>query len=768
MTERHHFRISVSELAEFCCRRGDLTSGLQRSPTALEGQQGQRTVQQHRPAHYQREISVSAQWQTESYLCQLSGRIDGVQQDAISMLEEIKTTYCRQADLPANQRAVHWAQLQLYGALYLQQHDAPCIRLQLTYLNLDDESTYHFEEDVERTTLEAFYQNCRAQYECWLQWQCDHWQRRNQFLHALAFPFTDFRPGQRTLSVQAYRDLRDGQRGLYQAATGLGKTSGILFPALKLLGENCFRQIWYLTAKTSGQRSVLQALQLLNHASEQPLRVLHLAARERVCFCDTSQHDICNWQAGFYDRWHAVRCTLQITSTWTGEFLQQTAAGNTLCPHQLAQLLLPWADLVIADYNYAFDPAVRLADYFDRESKNIALLVDEAHNLPDRARDMFSARLQQASMKRAATTIHDARLQRRIKRLIRHWPAAHHCGQVFEQPPEKLVTDVATLSEQWLEWFSRQQWLVYPREQFEALMDCVRFSQRLQRWQPEDRFIVQTEQDTPALEIFCTDPAPQLDTLTQRFHAVLYFSGSLQPLDFFARAISQQPFTQRLELPSPFPPAHQLTLVIPVNTRFSAREASVPNIAGILAMTWACHPGRYLVSFPSYHYLQTLQQHLQQHHPQLPLLAQQSDSAALTTTTFVEHIVRQPCLALVIAGGSYAEGLDLPDNLLQGVIVVGTCMPPPSLQRELIQAQFTHSGYNGFDFAFRYPGLNRVIQSAGRVIRSETDRGIVMLVDDRFTRPDTRSLLPGHWQPRTVRRPEDLRAPLLAFRDADL
>lgn len=768
MSDPIRFRISVSDLAEFCCRRGDLNLGLERSPTAQEGQQGQRQLQRNRPDHYQKEFSVRDEWITQHFTCVVSGRIDGVQLDEIPLLEEIKTTYCQRSTLPAAQQAVHWAQLQLYGALFLQEHTFDSLQLQLRYSNLDDETEFSIEETLPRESLSAFYESCRHEYQQWLQWQWEHWQRRNHWLHSLAFPFATYRDGQRKLSVQAYRNLRDGGRGLYQAATGLGKTSGILFPALKALTESAIRQIWYVTAKNSGQRSVIQALEQLQRQQDAPLRVLFLNARERICFCESQTTAPCHWQLGFYDKWHDIRNTLQQSSSWQQEHLITMAQSQVMCPHQLALQLLPWADLIVADYNYVFDPNVRLGDYLEQTAGNCVLLVDEAHNLPERARDMFSERLTLPTVQRAADYVTEPQLQRRIKRLLRHFPAPFTAPTVTPSAPDPLQQELTILMDTWLEWFARQQWLVYPVEHFDVLMACLRFSRRLQRWQAEDRFIAHGENETPTLEIFCTDPAPQLDQLTQRFHGCLYFSGSLQPLNFFARALSREPFAHALELPSPFPAAHQLTLIVPINTRYHARADSIVSVVSIIKTVWNSKPGRYLVSFPSYHYLQTTAQHLMEADPDLPLIMQSSAKGSLPTAEFVARLTAAPGVALVIAGGSYAEGLDLPDNLLQGVIIIGTCMPPPSLTRELIKQQYEQAGCNGFDFAFRFPGLNRVIQSAGRVIRNETDRGVVVLVDDRFNRPDNRNPLPAHWQPAVVPTPQDLRAPLLAFWQADL
>lgn len=799
------FRISVTELAEFCCRRGDLNLGLERTPSAQDGQRGQRSVQANRPPAYQREISVNATFGDNVFQCTLAGRIDGLLEQTTlleknssleqsrlldtspeskrdhseptenpaatshTLLEEIKTTYCSVNDLPPAQKAVHRAQLQLYGALYLQQHSDDTLTLQLTYFKLDDESQFDFQETASRADLETFYADCIARYSHWLHLQCEHLDRRDAFLQTLPFPFREFRPGQRALSVQAYRDLRDGTPALYQAATGLGKTAGILYPALKLLGENRVRQIFYLTAKTSGQRSLTQALQQIAQSTQPataspPLRVLFLGARERQCFCGGATVEPCNWQQGYYDRLPDALLAFQQQALWHSDDLLQLARRFNLCPHQLSRHLLPWVDLVIADFNYVFDPHARLQEYLDTHAKNSALLVDEAHNLPERARDMFSAQLQKPQLQAAAKQIKHAPLKRRFRQLLQQFPASGTPQQAQEQLPETLVNAVTQLAQEWLDWHAQQQWLVFPAELFETMMACVRFARRAQQWQPEDRLISGGDDITAnsnAIEIFCTDPAPRLRVLSHAFSGCVFFSGSLLPLAFFAGALSDEPFSSQLNLPSPFPPRHQCTLVVPINTRFDARAHSIAPIAELITTAWQAKPGRYLVSFPSYPYLQDVLQYLQQQHPALPLLAQTSGTQQ--ADTFLQQLAQDRFLALVIAGGSFAEGLDLQDNKLHGVIVIGTCMPPPSLQRELIRQQADTRQHNGFDFAYRFPGLNRVIQSAGRVIRSETDRGVVILADDRFTRADTRPQLPSHWQLQRVTRIKDLAKPLQEF-----
>ncbi|WP_290578391.1 ATP-dependent DNA helicase [Ketobacter sp.] len=755
------FRISVTELAHFCCRQGDVVLGNDRSPTLQQGQEGHQRLQSQRPEAYQREVAVKAHFSGQFCHWTLAGRIDGLMLDGGPLVEEIKTTYCSAQDLPAAQHRLHLAQAKLYSALLCQQHDLDVILVRITYLKLDDDSEYQRESRHTGAELLDFLQGCVVEYSRWLDQYCCYLERRDASLAALEFPFQQYRAGQRALSVALYRDMRDQQRGLYHAPTGLGKTMATLFPALKQLGEGHVKQLWYLTAKNSGHRSVQQALAQFPQRPD--LRVLFLQAKDKVCAgCDRTQLN-CSPQTGYYDRLPVAREQFQASPSWQESDLQALAAEHRLCPHQLARDLLPWVDLVVADYNYVFDPQARLHDAL-ADSKHIGLLVDEAHNLPDRARAMFSAELHRKSLIHLQQQVTEPALQKRIRALRRHYEATHKNAAPRALPPAFTQLLQATV-EPLNDWFSQQNWLLFPEELFEHLMALWRFAQRAQSIADEDVLLYS---DQPhRIQIFCTDPAPNLQPLTDSFHSCHFFSGSLLPMDYFQRCIQQLPGMSQLALANPFPPEHQCTLVAPVNTRFQQRNQSMAEIAGYIGQLWQTRPGRYLMAVPSYEYLAALMQQLSGQ-PQLPLICQPNSNEPVARAEFLQHLLSPRYLAGVIAGGVFAEGIDLQDNKLDGVIIVSTCLPPPSPEREHIKQHFEHSDGRGFDFAYRYPAINRVIQTAGRLIRSEQDTGVLLLMDDRFSQAAYRALLPPHWRPRLLKNSAELPSVLSAFFGTDV
>lgn len=759
------FRIAITELAHFCCREGSVLSGNERTPTAQQGQEGHKKLQGQRPPHYQQEVSISKALQGKHCEWTLAGRIDGLLVDSgqsaqpphIPIVEEIKTTYCSEAELPPEQRQLHLAQVRLYAALVCEQQQLEQVEIHLTYLNLSDESVFQHRALFSADSLQAFLSRCCQQYTEWLDQHCLYLQQRDQSLNQLPFPFAAYRAGQRTLSVTVYRDIREQKQGLYHAPTGLGKTMATLFPALRQLGQGVVRQIWYLTAKNSGHNSVRQALQQLSPGLNP--RVIYLQAKDKTCTtCPLHSQQNCTAQSGYYDRLPAARWEFQTRPCADTEDLNTLAQRHKLCPHQLARDLLPWVDLVVADYNYVFDPYTRLSDALNK-SRQLCLLVDEAHNLPDRARTMFSAALQVKKLGSLASQITDKPLKSRLKSLARQ------CRELCQQEQASAMDSglrhtLLVLSEQLNEWFLQQNWLLFPQELFESVMELWRFAQRAQTIHPEDAILLDPHAEK--IQIYCTDPAPELEKIAAGFHSSHYFSGSLLPLHYFQRCITTNPQCTQLILDSPFPPAHQSTVIIPLNTRYPSRPQSLPLIGAVLHTLWQCRPGRYLLAAPSFEYLGDAMDTLRQH-PQIPLLMQPNSPSPEERAQFLAMLQQDRFLAGVITGGLFAEGIDLKHNTLDGVIIIGTCLPPPSPERERIKHRFDAANRQGFDFAYRYPAINRVIQTAGRLIRDEQDRGIVLLLDDRFNELRYRTLMPTHWQPRLVKNPCQLEAVLDAF-----
>ncbi len=418
-------------------------------------------------------------------------------------------------------------------------------------------------------------------------------------------------------------------------------------------------------------------------------------------------------------------------------------------------------DLVVADYNYVFDPNARLSEALSG-SRHISLLVDEAHNLPERARTMFSADLYLNSLKHLQDNTSDPELQKQLKKLSRQYRAVLRQAEDEAQLPPTFVHQLQTTVERLNDWFAQQSWLLFPDELFEHMMALWRFAQRAQAMAEEDALLRSLKPDR--IQIFCTDPAPRLQQITADFHSSHFFSGSLLPMAFFQRSIStelnSEPNTGSqaapLALDNPFPAEHLCTLVAPVNTRFQQRADSIPRITEFITTLWDQRPGRYLMALPSYDYLTEVSRALAQH-PQLPLCIQPQSTDPAARADFLQQLQGSRYLAGVIAGGLFAEGIDLEGNTLDGVIVIGTCLPPPTPEREHIKQHFDAHNGQGFDFAYRYPAVNRVIQTAGRLIRSEQDRGLLLLMDDRYTQPGYRTLLPVHWQPQLVKNQQELR-----------
>jgi len=758
------YSVSITDLAHFCCRSGDLNPvSEQRTPTAQEGLAGQKMLQSRRPAHYQAEVSVQAKFETACTTWTLKGRADGVIAAPKYLVEEIKTTYFSQARLPATQQQLHLAQTRLYAALLLQQNALTSIEVVLTYLYLEDETEYSFQTTEVAESLNQFLHLCVEQFGNWLDAYSQYLDTRNQSLELLTFPYQDYRPGQRQLSVTLYRDIRDKRNGLYHAPTGLGKTTAMLFPALKQLRAQAIKQVWYLTAKNSGQKSVKQTMNALQ--TQQPsLRVLFLQAKVSQCPClvgpetepefklgNTPQQ--CRFQTGYYDRLEQARNQFRERSNFSDADLLRLSQEFDLCPHQLSRDLLPWVDLVVADYNYVFDPQARLQEYLTKQSKYISLLVDEAHNLPDRARDMFSASLSSTQLMRIEQSVSSSamkkaikQLQKQLKKVINQTEDGHQLGTTFRNLL-KSTTD------RLLEWFAESNASTAAPELFEPLMQLWQFATRAQTFDDKDALIRTPEPGS--VRIFCTDPAPRLNRIADGFHSVHYFSGSLLPQAYFSRSFSQTPFASQLILESPFPPQHQRTLIRPVNTRYPQRQQSAPLIAQTIATLWSAHPGRYLLAFPSFEYLDLVARHLDS---SLPILIQPGVGKLKQRREFLRALEQTEYLAMVIAGGIFAEGIDLQHNKLSGVLIVGTCLPPPSAEQDLIKQRFDQEGLPGFDFAYRYPGLNKVIQTAGRLIRSDEDQGVVVLIDDRYTQNQYRRLLPIQWRPSVVATEQKLRA----------
>jgi DNA excision repair protein ERCC-2 len=803
------FTVQVRELVRFALQSGDL--GGERDfvgpNRALAGTRGHRRLQSSRPTGYEKEVPLAHDLETEDLILRIQGRIDGLLATATAVvLEEIKTV---QGGWDGVADPLHWAQAKVYGFIYARSHALDSLELQLTYLDLDTGILTEFHDRLTLGQLAAFFEETAAIYLDWVRERLRWRRQRDQSIRGLEFPFARYRPGQRALAVAAYRALARGGRLFLEAPTGIGKTVSVLFPAVKALGEARLERIFFLTARTVGRAVAEKSFADLRRAGLR-LRALTLTAKARICVqagrpCDPRT---CPLAQGYYDRVKpAMRAALEHEEI-TRAVLESVGREHQVCPFELSLDVSAWVDAVICDYNYVFDPKAYLRRHFADDGGDYAFLVDEAHNLVDRAREMFSADLNTGELQQARRAIKAAlpRCARALSKLssalrnlhgdslpaepaeasdpaveLNLFPAARAGAPVSEParrgrvetrrfgnrrsalqaetrrdlPPElmPLLDDALRETEAWL---ARNQAAGFRDGLLELYFRLYSFRRTAELY--DGRFVTIVEPGTSVrVRLFCLDPSFLLRQALARGKAAVFFSATLTPMDYFRELLGGSPEDPALQLPSPFPPGNLAVLVQDrIRTDFKARAGTLGDVAQAIGALVRGRAGNYLVYFPSYAYLAAIQEQFQALHTEsvshstVRLLAQRPNMSEAEREAFlaafsVEH--GETLVGFAVMGGVFGEGIDLAGDRLIGAIIVGVGLPQLCVERDLIRNYFQQKTGAGFDYAYTFPGMNRVLQAVGRVIRSETDRGVVLLIDTRFAEPRYRRLFPPWWQP---------------------
>jgi len=750
--------ISVKDLVYFSCSQGDLDSRYLPSPSAEQGLRGHQQLQRERPASYQAECPLSGDYTEGEARLTVRGRADGVDLSG-RLVEEIKTCRIDPALLPENQQALHWAQLKIYGHLLLQQQPWDRIQLRLCYLELSPQRQHLHSREFERQSLAAFFDDsCRA-YLHWLR-QLGRWRaERDASIRALSFPFGSFRPGQRPLSVAVYRTLEQGRHLLVEAPTGIGKTMATLFPAIKAIAQGHLEHWCYLTAKNIARQVAEEGLARLRDAGLQ-FRALTLTGREQICFSpgQACEPRACPYACGFYDKLPVARSALLERQALTQPAIEQVAREQQLCPYYLAMHFAPWADALICDYNYAFDPVNSFRWLMAEQRSRFALLIDEGHNLPGRARLLYSAAIRREPLRRLASSepkpIATAlnRLSRQLLTLRKELTEAGQTERFDTALPESVIGAAARLLQAVDSWRAEQPQDELAAALLEVYFDCFRLVQVAELFGSDFCCHLQRPGGRELrLSLECLDPARLLALRYRQACACVLFSATLAPLDFSRRVCGLSEDSWVLQLPSPFPPERQgVFMVSGVDTRYRARQHSYQKIASLIETTYRSRPGNYLVFFPSFGYLQEVAQLLPE---RLPLLIQQRDLDPAGRQAFISRFFEESgpgTIGLAVAGGVFSEGIDLPGKRLIGVMVIGVGLPQVNGLNQRLRDYYQQRFGRGFEFAYQYPGMQKVVQAVGRLIRDDRDYGVVVLVDSRYPSPGYRCLLPSWWQMETV------------------
>ena len=754
------YTVAVRALCEFTARTGDLDLRFTPAPTAQEGIEGHQLVAGRRGAGYLAELPLSGR----HGLLTVRGRADGYD-PARQRLEEIKTFKGDLQRQPANHRALHWAQLRVYGALLCAERGLSSVELALVYFDIGSQQETVLVERHDAADLQAFFEAQCEHFMAWAQQERDHRQARDAALQAMRFPHADFRAGQRQLSEAVYKAAVQQRVLLAQAPTGIGKTVGTLFPLLKACPGQGIDKVFFLSAKSSGRALALEALDTIAPApSALPLRVLELVARDKACVHpDKACHgESCPLAQGFYDRLPAARASaLELVRTHGLHLdhatVQQWAAAHQLCPYYLSQELAKWADVVIGDYNYYFDVSALLHGLTQLHEWRVGVLVDEAHNLVERGRKMYSAELSQLDLLGAR---HDSpsALRSAMDRLHRAWLALTreqiepYCA--LDQLPER--------------WFAELQKAVaaiggyftdHPTESWPALqgfyMDALHFVRMAESFDQHSLFDISLTAAPPGSRArrqatLCVRnvlPAPFLKPRLEAAHTVTLFSATLQPASYVQSLLGLPERTVVIDVDSPFH-ASQLHVHVArdISTRYADRAASMPAIVERMAQQFATRPGNYLAFFSSHDYLQDVARLFEQGHPDIPVWKQSRGMSESDQQAFLSRFSAEgQGIGFAVLGGSFSEGVDLPGRRLIGAFVATLGLPQVNAVNDMLKTRLDQLLGQGYNHTYLYPGLQKVVQAAGRVIRTTTDEGVLHLLDDRYQRRDIRALLPRWW-----------------------
>lgn len=783
-------KVSVRNLVEFALKQGDLQTGSIGASRVQEAIKAHQYIQKTSGTKYVPEVTLSYLYTSqkpqlsvgisEDLCLEIKGRADGIiKKESGECIDEIKTTSLDLSLIDESFSVLHWAQAQCYAFMYAVQEGLETMETQLTYFQLDTAQTKKFTKMFSLAELSEFFLSL---VEYYLTWACQlqEWLvTRDASIRTMQFPFGTYRPGQRELAVAVYQTIKQSQKLFAQAPTGIGKTMGTLFPALKAMAEGFTVQIFYLTAKTITRTVAEKALSDLQKQGLAIKRVT-LTAKSKLCFLPetTCQPEDCLFARGYYDRVRLAVEDVFEEEAWTRQVIEEYARKHSICPFEFSLEMANWADVVICDYNYVFDPRVYLRRFFF-DGGEYTFLVDEAHNLVERARDMFSAELGKESwlkLKRL-TKEDDLRLTKSLTRvnsvLVKEKKRCIEVGGsgeiVENEPPTKLLQALGHFVKE-AEHFLKinDSSIVWRQQLVEHYFLALSFIRTADSYNERYVTIMQPTYEDFRVKLFCLDPSLRLKDVLGRGRAAVLFSATLSPMDYFINVLGGEKTSYKMKLASPFP-AENLCLLINdrISTKYKQRAASYDRIAEAIAAVTLNKEGNYLVYFPSYDYLHEVYFRFRSQNQQISVICQTPGMAEEEREGFLAKFATNPDQTLVgfaLMGGIFGEGIDLIGDRLSGAIIVGVGLPQIALEREVIRSYYETTSRQGYEFAYMYPGLNKVLQAVGRVIRTEQDRGIVLLIDERFSLSSYKKLFPEEWKKvRNVTNDDSIRKTITNF-----
>lgn len=759
--EKPIVRISVRNLVEFILRNGDLVSGSGTSDkeAMLKGSRLHRKIQKQMGSHYQPEVSLKKDTEYDDLVLRVEGRADGIfSQDDRFCIDEIKGVY-KNLELMEEPVPVHRAQALCYAWIYLDEHELEEIDVQMTYVHLDTEVIKRFRETLTRAELRQWYKELTDSYHRWLAYQIEWRKKRNESMENLEFPFT-YRKGQREMVSGIYHAISKKEQIFIQAPTGVGKTMSAVFPAVRAIGQGMAETVFYLTARTITRTVAQDAFEILRDRGLL-FKVVTITAKEKLCFCDKPEcnPEKCPYAKGHYDRINDAVYELWTTEqSFDRETLLRHAQKRQVCPFEMSLDLAIWMDGVICDYNYVFDPNVCLKRFFgENVSGNYLFLIDEAHNLVDRGREMYSASicLDDVIEIRKFVKPYSQKLWKKLGKVKKQMEELRqNCGE-WKVQENAGVLPISLLSvqgelDQLLEESPAQEVVDGILDFYFEVRDFLNISELV-----DDNYVVYTafgEDGRFYEKLFCVNPAENLQKCLDKGNSTVFFSATLLPLQYYRKMLSTRSENFGMYVESPFEQSKRLLMICrDVSSKYTRRGyEEYHKIAEYIArMSWQ-KKGNYMVFFPSYRLMEDVYQVYQDEFSVswVRCISQHASMTELEREEFLEEFTEETEETLVgfcVMGGIFSEGIDLIGDRLIGAAVVGTGLPQVNCEREILKGYYDEKGEQGFDYAYRYPGMNKVLQAAGRVIRTKEDTGAILLMDERFLNRDYRNLFPREW-----------------------
>lgn len=775
-----HIKIAIKRLVEFVLRQGSIDSRFTSSDRALLGSRIHRKLQKEAGKDYQSEQFLTMDIYEVDILYTLHGRADGIIRQHNSLtIDEIKTVSTPIELIDEHYNKAHWAQGCFYGYIVCKNENLSHIDIQLTYYNIDTDEIKRITKEFTVQQLEDVVYSVLKEYRKWAQMSYEWKEARDSSLKQLQFPFSQYRHGQRQLAVAVYKSIREKDRLFACAPTGIGKTMSTVFPSLKAMGEDLTDKVFYLTAKTVTAVAANDAIGIIyDKMPDIALKTLTVTAKDKVCFLEKRKCDpiSCPYAKNYFDKVNDVLYnSLQQNNVFSRELIEKIAKDHSLCPYELSLDISEWCDVIICDYNYLFDPQAKLQRFFENRKGEYTFLIDEAHNLPDRAREMYSCQIDKKSYFEAKKSL-DKKEKKLIKSLnginnmfidYRHkFDNLEENRFVLQELPSDIEKPLRSFVKEAADYFDKHK-NEEPDENLQTLYFETKFFIRiLEEYNDKYVTIVSKYGDNVSIKLYCTDPSENIDRCLDTGNSAVAFSATLTPVSYYKQQIGGS--GQMISVPSPFSQENLgLYVADRISTRFADREKSIAEICDMIYTVVSRKKGNYMVYFPSYSYMTDGYQKFSEKYSDIKTIIQEKDMSRQQRLDFIAEFDRANTETLVgfcVMGGIYGEGIDLTGNRLIGCIVVGVGLPQINTQLDTLMEYYDKQGENGFAYAYQYPGMNKVMQAAGRVIRTEKDRGVVLLIDSRFTTDRYIANMPRHWSHlKTVRNSIDLKEKLNSF-----